>query len=205
MMLTDLDGGDTYPLADPTLYDLEHGQLYRFAEWRTNREGVPRVAAGVYTIWDGDRLIYAGMAGARLTAEHIARQKTDEDIRREEKGQNPSRKFCGVGDRLGAHAGGRRSGDQFCVYVGDRFVIPTLTPAQQAAIGDGTLSLDRLIREHVHGTLTYRYTLMETGPDAVALERRVLRGALSAGLPFLNPVSASRSQGPQRSTPNAVR
>jgi hypothetical protein len=174
--------------ADPTLYEIEHGEVYAFADWLINRPDIPRVAAGVYTIWEDDRLIYSGMAGASLTAEDIARQKTPADIRREEKGQKPSRKHCGLGDRLRAHAAGRRSGDQFCVYIGDRFVIPTLTPAQQTAIGAGTLSLDQLIREHIRRALTYRYTQTNNGVDAVALEMRVLRGALSAGRPFLNPV-----------------
>ena len=29
--------------------------------------------------------------------------------------------------RLGSHASGRRSGDQFNVYICDRFVVPALT------------------------------------------------------------------------------
>jgi hypothetical protein len=38
------------------------------------------------------------MAGASLTAEDIARQKTAADITREGKGQRPSRQYCGLGD-----------------------------------------------------------------------------------------------------------
>jgi phage protein U len=38
------------------------------------------------------------MAGASLTADEIARQKTAADIRREETGQRPSRQYCGLGD-----------------------------------------------------------------------------------------------------------
>ena len=85
-------------IADPTLYTIEHGEVYAFADWRIKRPDIPRVAAGGYTIWEDDRLIYSGMAGASLTAEDIARQKTAADIRREEKGQRPSRQYCGLGD-----------------------------------------------------------------------------------------------------------
>lgn len=49
-------------------------------------------------------------------------------------------------DSLNSHAMGRRSGDQFCVYVCGRFVVPRLTSAQQAEVGDGRLSLDALTR-----------------------------------------------------------
>ena len=34
----------------------------------------------------------------------------------------------GLYSRLNSHALGWRSGDQFCVYVADRLVLPTLTP-----------------------------------------------------------------------------
>ena len=50
----------------------------------------------------------------------------------------------GLWTRLDSHASGRRSGDQFCVYVCDRFVVARLSDQQQAQIGDGLLSLDTL-------------------------------------------------------------
>jgi hypothetical protein len=46
-----------------------------------------------------------------------------------------------------AHASGRRSGDQFNVYICDRFVIPALVPEQQSKIG---LCLDQLTGHYVH-------------------------------------------------------
>jgi hypothetical protein len=86
---------------------------------------VPKVAAGVYTIWEHSRLIYVGMAGRGLTAEHI-------------KAPDEPRTAKGPWTRLNSHASGRRSGDQFCVYVCDRFVVPQLSDEQQVQIGDGT-------------------------------------------------------------------
>jgi hypothetical protein len=44
----------------------------------------------------------------------------------------------GLWTRLNAHASGRRSGDQFCVYICNRFVVPELTPSQQRELAAGT-------------------------------------------------------------------
>jgi hypothetical protein len=47
----------------------ETGRSYRFADWPN--ESVPKVAAGVYTIWDAGRLIYVrGNGGQRVLATH---------------------------------------------------------------------------------------------------------------------------------------
>jgi hypothetical protein len=94
----------------------------------------------------------------------------------------------GLWTRLDSHASGRRSGDQFCVYVCDRFVVPQLTHHQQEQIGDGVLSLDALTRKHIHDHFEYRYVTVDNGRDALALEREVQRGALTVGNPFLNPL-----------------
>ena len=110
---------------------LETESTYLFSDWP--HESVPRIAAGVYTIWEDTNLIYVGMAGRGLTAEHIA-------------APDEPRKAKGLWSRLNSHASGRRSGDQFCVYVCDRFVVPRLLPNQQAEIGAGDLSLDKLTR-----------------------------------------------------------
>jgi hypothetical protein len=37
-------------IADPTLYAIEHGEVYAFAARRIKRPDIPRVAAGGYTI-----------------------------------------------------------------------------------------------------------------------------------------------------------
>jgi hypothetical protein len=77
---------------------------------------------------------------------------------------------------LNSHWSGRRSGDQFCVYVCDRFVVPHLSDQQQAQIGDGVLSLDTLTRERIHDHFEYRYVTVVNGKDAFALERELQRG-----------------------------
>lgn len=56
----------------------------------------------------------------------------------------------GLASRLRSHASGRRSGDQFCVYVADHYVLPELTREQVEAIRDSRLSMDMLVREKIH-------------------------------------------------------
>jgi hypothetical protein len=153
---------------------LETGASHRFADWPN--QSVPKVAAGVYSVWENGHLIYVGMSGRGLTAEDI--DAPDEPV-----------KAKGLWTRLDSHASGRRSGDQFCVYICDRFVVPSLSDEQQAQIGHGALSLDVLTRQYIRERLEYRYVTVANGKDASALERAVQQGALAAvGKPFLNPV-----------------
>jgi hypothetical protein len=49
--------------------ELETGPLHRFADWPN--EQVPKRAAGVYTVWDGDQLLYVGMSGRAMVAEDL--------------------------------------------------------------------------------------------------------------------------------------
>lgn len=94
----------------------------------------------------------------------------------------------GLFSRLNSHASGRRSGDQFCIYVCDRLVLPNLNTEQIAQIAAGELSLDRLTRQYIHEHLSYRFVETINGAAARELEAAVRRGALVAGQPFLNPL-----------------
>ncbi len=148
------------------LQALKTAPCHRLSEWPN--PSVPKVAAGVYTFWEHGRLIYVGMSGRGLAAEDIA--APDEPA-----------KAKGLWTRPDSHASGRRNGDQFCVYVCDRFVVPHLSLQQQAQVGDGVVSLDALTRKHIHEHFEYRYVTVDNGSDALALERDVQRGALSVG------------------------
>jgi hypothetical protein len=102
--------------------ELETGPLFRFTDWPN--ENVPRRAAGVYAIWRADQLVYVGMSGRGAQREDFVASSDD-----------TARQAKGLWTRLNSHASGRRSGDQFNVYVCDRFVVPVLTAHQQHQIG----------------------------------------------------------------------
>ena len=153
---------------------LKDGPVYRFHDWPNPL--LPDVAAGVYTIWREEVLIYAGMAGRGFTAEIISGHRAAKV------------KNKGLRSRLESHWSGRRSGDQFCVHLADRLVLSTLSSEQIAAVAAGELKLDALVRVYVHENLTYRFCELPDSKSAEALEREVRRGALRAGQPFLNPL-----------------
>jgi hypothetical protein len=132
------------------------------------------IAAGVYTVWEGERFVYVGMAGRGLTAEGLQK-------RRAAKG-----KRTGLFDRLNSHASGRRSGDQFCVYVCDRLILPTLTTAQLRAVGEGTLKLDDLVKRFIRERLSYRFVEVSDGAAAEKIERTIRqKGLAGTGRPLL--------------------
>jgi hypothetical protein len=89
-------------------------------------------------------------------------------------------------------AAGRRSGDQFCVYVCDRLVIRIcrnpISSASHAANCCWTISFYVFVHDH----LSYRYTVAPDPATARAIEDAARCGALRAGKPLLNPVSAHR-------------
>jgi predicted GIY-YIG superfamily endonuclease len=119
---------------------------------------VPKGKPGVYLIYLGDRLIYVGMASSNLNG------------------------------RLNQHARGRRSGDQFCVYVSDRLVMKNLIDEKLDGISQGTYSLDHQIRDLIRTELSYRYLVVADDPVARALERYGLQIAKGQGAELSNSV-----------------
>jgi hypothetical protein len=156
------------------LESLASGPLYRFADW-PNPE-VPNLRAGVYTVWDGPTFLYVGMAGRGLpSGAHLAPLESFTHRNR------------GLTDRLRSHASGRRSGDQFCIYVCDRLVLPTLSPDDLAEAGAGRLNLDLRTRAYIHERLTYRFVVTDSSKEAHELERMIRESGLSGENPILNP------------------
>jgi hypothetical protein len=138
---------------------LETGSLHKFSDWPN--DSVPRIAAGVYTIWRGAEFIYVGMSGRGLTSEIVAQRRVG------------SRKFIGLYDRLRTHAAGRRSGDQFCVYVADRLVLPLLNHEDLQQIASGEHSMDAWVRRYIHDKLEYRWAECPDGSSALKLEKEI--------------------------------
>ena len=151
-----------------TLCKLGFSHRHRFADW-PNAE-VPAVAAGVYVVWEGVRLIYCGMSG-----------------REYEKALTDSRKKYGLLNRLHSHASGRLSGDQFCVYVANRLVIPSLVPEQLVRFGTGELRLDSLTKSYIYEKFEYQFAIVQSSKDAFALEMECRSGKAFGVKPLLNP------------------
>lgn len=157
--------------AEDLLRTLSEGPFHRFSDWPP--ASLPNAAAGVYSIWEEGRLVYVGMSGRGASAEQVMERKSaDRD--------------WGLKSRLKSHRAGRRSGDQFCVYVGDWLVLPTLTSAEIEAIATRAVSFDHLIRDFIQSRLGFRFVETQSGAAALELERVGRAGALGQ-LPLLNP------------------
>jgi hypothetical protein len=158
---------------DDPLSALAKGPLYWFRDWPN--QAVPKFCAGVYTIWHDDgQFMYVGMSGRSITAESA-----------------PAASPSGLRTRLCSHFRGGRSGDQFCVYVADRLILPTLTPTSIEDITAGRHSMDAHIRTYIHANLGYRFLTLPSGKAALEIERRIKNGAWPHGKPFLSLIARS--------------
>jgi hypothetical protein len=125
----------------------------------------------VYAIWrDPGELVYVGMSGRGLET------------------RSTTGKRFGLWTRIASHAKGRLSGDQFCVYVANRYVIPALMPSELPKFASGELTLDTLTRRYISEHFSYSFTLVDTSQEAHALEREGRRGLTFGMKPTLNPL-----------------
>lgn len=142
---------------------LAAGPVYWFSDWPI--AAVPGTGSAVYTIWDRDgSFVYVGMSGRSATATGR-----------------------GLWGRLNSHASGRRSGDQFCIYVCDKLVLHGLHN-RLAEVSSGHLSLDAATRDYIRERLGFRFLAVPGPQEAFQLERRIQRGELEPGRPLLNPL-----------------
>jgi hypothetical protein len=142
---------------------------FKFSDWPNSL--VPMVAAGNYAIWANESLIYCGMSGRQFDPIVAA-----------------SKKKHGLYTRLASHASGRLSGDQFCVYVANRFVIPSLTPEVFPRFADGSVRLDELTKRYIHQNFEYQFLCVDGGTAAYQLESECRRGITFGVKPYLNPI-----------------
>lgn len=148
---------------------MEFSPRYHFRDW-PNPE-VPNVAAGVYAIWNDSEFFYCGMSGRAI-----------EDARKR------GRQKYGLVTRLSSHASGRLSGDQFCVYVANRLVLPSLDPSELSRFESGELTLDQLTKSYIHDHLEYQYKLVDSSKDAYEIEAKGRAGDIFGVKPRLNPL-----------------
>lgn len=141
---------------------------YRFADWPN--PAVPLVTAGNYAVWRGAELVYCGMSGRQFAPELANTGKKQ-----------------GLFTRLASHASGRLSGDQFCVYVANRLVLPTLTQDALSRFATGEFRLDLLTKKFIHEQLEYQFVCVNSAAEAYALEEQCRQGRIFGAKPLLNP------------------
>ena len=144
---------------------LSNGPRHRFSDWPIAE--IPFGPAGVYAIWADGSLLYIGMSWR--------------DHR-----EDPRAK--GVHSRLASHASGRRSGDQFNVYICDHFVIPELAHDQLQDLRDGKRILDQLTKGYTRTHLEFSVWIAPGGQTARDVEHELrATGLPEFGRPLLNP------------------
>ena len=126
------------------------------------RTHIPSNGSIIYSVWDrDDQFIYVGISGTQKSLER----------------RNPV-------TRMQAHASGRRSGDQFCVYVHDFYVIPKLVEGGSYSPERG--GLDNLTKKYIHENLFYRF--VHIGSDDSDVVVRNLEDQIKSGVLGLTPV-----------------
>jgi hypothetical protein len=134
----------------------------------SNIKHIPEYGSILYTVFlDSKEFIYVGIGG--LSGKSV-------------KERNPR-------SRIIQHAQGRRSGDQFCIYIQDFYVIPLLFVDKYVPKKG---YLDELTKEFIQKRLTYRYIVFQTDDsDKVVrkLEREIQSNEHGHGLPKLNGIT----------------
>lgn len=129
-------------------------------------EIIPNTGSIIYTIWSlDDEFLYVGIAG----------------LQKDPTKRSPL-------SRMKSHASGVRSGDQFCVYIQDFYVIPEIVKAGRYAPEKGLL--DRLTKEYIHKNMRFRFAhFVSEDSDKVvrALEKQIQKGACGSVKPSINP------------------
>jgi hypothetical protein len=149
--------------------NLLESQEYWFRDWPNS--AVPKIACGVYCIWDSkEKFIYVGMSGRE-----ISKMK---DIKRP----------YGLYTRLSSHASGRLSGDQFCVYVANRIIVPIISKEDKLNFESGKLTLDILTKKYIRENLKYKFIVLKSETEVYELERFIQKDGIKNKKPFLNPL-----------------
>jgi len=132
-----------------------------------NINHIPSFGSIIYTVFlDQTEYIYVGIGG--LSGKSV-------------QDRNPR-------SRIIQHDQGRRSGDQFCIYIQDFYVIPSIINTQYTAKKG---YLDTLTKEFIQKRLSYRYLVVQTDDsDKIVrrLERELQSNEHGFGVPKLNGV-----------------
>ena len=114
-------------------------------------EYIPEYGSIIYTVWDSDeKFIYVGVGG-------VGKRKDPRS-------------------RINQHRNGGRSGDQFCVYIQDYFIIPDLLKKNHPKIQKG--SLDKMTKDYIQKHLSYRFVTIKNikRTELINVEEKIKRG-----------------------------
>ena len=140
------------------LFDLNK-QPISFADDLTKY--IPKYGSIIYTVWDSKQnFVYVGIGGVGST-------------------KNPR-------SRIAQHRNGGRSGDQFCVYIQDFFILPELLKKEHYKPEKGLL--DHQTKTYIQRNLGYRFVIIEkiARKDLIAIEEQIKRGVFGFPAPLLN-------------------
>ncbi len=145
-----------------TLFD-SSSELRRFTN--SNIKDIPAHGSIIYTVFlDNSEFIYVGIGG--LSGKSVL-------------DRNPQ-------SRIRQHTQGTRSGDQFCIYIQDFYVLPTLLGQPYIPVKG---HLDRLTKAFIQNRLSYRYAVVQSEDSNVivrSLERELQAGLHGHAIPKLN-------------------
>ena len=130
----------------------------------SNIKDIPEFGSIIYTVFlDKTEFIYVGIGG--LSGSTVEKR-------------NPR-------SRIKQHTQGTRSGDQFCIYIQDFYVLPSiLNESYKPKKG----YLDQLTKEFIQSRLSYRFLVIQTeDSDKVVrrLEREIQSGIFNKLKPTL--------------------
>ena len=149
-----LDGHDVSKLFDTSITPISFSD--------DPRKHIPKNGSIIYSVWDvNEEFIYIGISGLQKYVEK----------------REPL-------TRMITHASGRRSGDQFNVYVHDFYVVPKLVQSGEYQPAKGVL--DKLTKEYIHQNLSYRFVGFNSD-DSDAIVRR-LENEIKSGAIGLKPI-----------------
>ena len=135
--------------------------VHFFRDWPIDLPKLP----GVYAIWRGSQLVYAGMTGENWTPERPGTSHLKQ--------------------RLSDHARATRA-NVFQSYVFERFVGRHLQAADWDELEAGRRHMNDYAREFIRAELSFSYAVARDGQEARAWEDEIRAGALGQR-PLINP------------------
>jgi hypothetical protein len=128
------------------------------------RRIVPDKGSIIYSVWNKkEEFLYIGISGLQKSLEK----------------RNPQ-------SRMQSHSSGRRSGDQFCIYIHDIFVIPELIKTGEYQSERGWL--DKVTQKYIHDNLFYRFvSFLSDDSDVIVrgFENKIKNGEMGL-TPMIN-------------------